>query len=175
MWRHSGFFALRTPRLAIEELRRFGDGLEAPAAVGDAALEGAIAIDRTRLHARLRAWVARAEVREALFVASPDLDAAIDRWLVEPEGRRGRKIEAALVRYLARMSARATPVGLVAGWSLGTIAATTRLRVEGCDQYRRRTRFPVEALRRLAAVLARDPAVRDALTYRPNPTAHRAA
>ncbi len=176
MLRHCGFFGLRTPLLPVDELWRFSDGLEAPAALGDPArLEAAVRADRERLRARLRALIERPEVREALFVASAELDAALERWRADPDGRRGRRVEAALVRYLARMTTRATPVGLLAGSSLGTIGPATRLHLEARDRYRRRTRVAVECLRRIAASLARDPAVRATLAYHPNPTAYRAA
>jgi thiopeptide-type bacteriocin biosynthesis protein len=176
MLRHRGFFGLRTPLLPVDELWRFSEGLEAAAALGDPArLEEAIRADRVRLRARLGALIERPDVREALFVASAELEAALERWRADPDGRRGRKVEAALVRYLARMTTRATPVGLLAGSALGTIGPTTRLRLEARDRYRRRTRVAMEGLRRLAASLARDPATRATLTCRPNPTAHRAA
>src|SRR5689334_1521770 len=131
MLRHCGFFGLRTPLLPVDELWHLGEGLEAPAALGDPArLDAAIRADRLRLRAHLRALVERPEVREALFVASADLDAALARWSADPDGRRGRQVEATLMRYLARMTTRATPVGLLAGSSLGTIGPATRLRLE---------------------------------------------
>jgi hypothetical protein len=48
-------------------------GLRAPSA-DPAALESALAEDRELLRARLRDWLARPEVLEALFVASPSLN-----------------------------------------------------------------------------------------------------
>src|SRR5712692_9406047 len=103
----SGFFALRTPLLPFDELLAWGDGLESPSALGDPArLEAALAADRVRLRGRLRALLERPEVREALFLASPDLDEGLERWHRDPEGERGQKVERALVRYLARMAGR---------------------------------------------------------------------
>src|SRR5262249_54202256 len=124
----SGFFALRTPLLPFDELLAWGDGLEAPAAVADPArLETAIAVDRGRLRDRLRAAVSRAEVRDALFVASPDLDEGLGHWACAPESDRGQKVERALVRYFQRMAGRATPFGLCSGCSVGTLDGETRL------------------------------------------------
>lgn len=60
-------------------------------------------------------------IDEAIFVASPDLDAAIDRWLQTPTGRRADATEQALLRYVTRMAARATPFGLLAGSGVGTV------------------------------------------------------
>jgi len=117
----SGFFALRTPLLPFDELLAWSDGLEAVSAGNDPArLEAACAADRTRLRQRLRVVYARPEVREALFVASPDLEEHCEVWWQQPASPQGQKIERALVRYFARMAGRATPFGLFAGCSVGT-------------------------------------------------------
>src|SRR5438046_5449124 len=78
-----GFFVMRTPLLPLHDLLAWSEGLAAPATGDSAQLEQALAADRDLLRARLRAAVSRAEVRDALFVASPDLDSAIDLWTRE--------------------------------------------------------------------------------------------
>ena len=71
----SGFFVLRTPLLPFDDLLAWSDTLEAPAAAADPArFDRALATDRQTLRARLAAIVARPDVREAIFVASPSLD-----------------------------------------------------------------------------------------------------
>src|SRR5438874_635215 len=101
----AGFFVLRTPLLPFDELLDWAEGLEAPRALGDPAeLERALASDRARLRERLRAAVERPEVRDALFVASPDLDANFDRWLADPDRERGRRSSGAPSRGSARRS-----------------------------------------------------------------------
>src|SRR5438270_12684173 len=102
-----GFFALRAPLLPFAALAAFGEGLAAPAA-GPIALEAALAEDRDRSRRRLRELIAQPEVREALFIASPSLEAELPRWVEEPAGERGARVERALVRYAARVAARAT-------------------------------------------------------------------
>jgi hypothetical protein len=90
----SGFFALRTPLLPFDELLAFSDGLEAPSAGDDPAqLAAALAADRAHLRERLRTAFTRPEVREALFVASPDLEERFALWLRQPESEAGQKIE----------------------------------------------------------------------------------
>jgi hypothetical protein len=75
----SRFFALRTSLLPFEQLLDWGAHLEAPAAGDDEdRLEAALATDRAGLRARLRDVVTGPLVREALFVASPDLDEHLD-------------------------------------------------------------------------------------------------
>src|SRR5262245_28672271 len=87
----SGFFALRTPILPFDELVTWSTGLQAGAVVDDVArLDLAVASDRTRLRAYLGEVYARPEVREALFVASPDLDERFEVWQREPESEGGQ-------------------------------------------------------------------------------------
>src|SRR4051812_44007267 len=78
----------------------------------------------------------RADVREAIFVASPTAHALMESG--DPA------IEPALRRYLARMAGRATPFGLFAGVSTGRIAAVTDLALAGPP--RRVTRLEAEGL-----------------------------
>jgi thiopeptide-type bacteriocin biosynthesis protein len=136
-------------------------------------LSEAVARDRDRLRARLRATFARPEVREALFLASPELAGVFHFWLEEPASARGRGIERALVRYLARMAGRPTPFGLFAGLSVGKVAESTRLTVAGRDSYRRASRLDLGYLFALVDRLAREPAIRKRLTYFPNSSIYR--
>ena len=91
-------------------------------------LERALAADRERLRARLAALAARPEVLEAVFLASPSLSRGAGRsGAPQPDGKKGQRAERALVRYVYRMAARATPFGLFSGCSLGR-SSGTRLR-----------------------------------------------
>jgi thiopeptide-type bacteriocin biosynthesis protein len=125
----SGFFVFRTPLLPFEEVEAWSAGLAAPAAFAAAAAAGAeplaaaLAADRAMLRARLGALAERPEVREALFVASPSLAEALDIWRREPDGKKGRRAERALVRYFLRMASRATPFGLFSGCSTAVLEA----------------------------------------------------
>ena len=106
-----GFFVLRSPLLPWNELERWSEDLEAAGAPPAQRLE-ALARDQARLRARLQTALLRSEVREALFVASPALEGALDLWLREPESERGQGLELALARYYERMCGRAIPFGL---------------------------------------------------------------
>jgi lantibiotic biosynthesis protein len=139
-----GFFVLRTPLLAFDELT-------------------------TLTRDRLRAIVSRPEVREALFLASPSLDADIDRWLSEPPSDRTIKAERSIVRYACRMMGRATPFGLFSGCSVGTTGGPlTQLALEPIDRDRRHTRLDMYYVCALAEAIARIPELRDEWTYRPS-------
>ncbi|HEV2764435.1 MAG TPA: lantibiotic dehydratase [Pyrinomonadaceae bacterium] len=172
----AGFFVLRTPLLPFDEFLAWGEGLGAASALGDPErFERVHADDLARLRERLRAALARPFVRDALFVASPNVVERFHLWTDEPETKRGRKVEQVLVRYFSRMAWRATPFGLFAGLSVGTPGSRTRLVVAGRDSYRRHTRLDAHYLHALADALARDPAVRNSLPHRPNSSLYRAA
>lgn len=168
-FRPSGSFVLRTPLLPRDELDRFGEGVSVPAAGDDRdQLAAAIEADRAMLRARLARIVARPFVREAIFVASPGLEASIDAWLADPTTETGQKTERSLVRYISRMAARPTPFGLFAGNTVGALAETTHLELAARDHHRRYTRIDGDYLSDLTDALAADPAVRPRLVFRPN-------
>src|ERR1043165_8028222 len=81
-WR-ADFFAFRTPLLPIDTLERFSAGLRAVDATGPD-LDAALDADRAMLEGRLVDWLEVPEVREALFLSSPNIDGAIDAWLGDP-------------------------------------------------------------------------------------------
>ena len=131
-------------------------------------LDEAVAADRIQLRRRLEDIVTTPEFRDALFVASPSLAAAVDPWRKEPDSDRGRATERSLVSYLMRAAARPTPFGLFAGCTTGTVGERTRLRLEGPARYRRHTRLDMDYLWALAEAVERDPRLRGELDYRPN-------
>ncbi|HZC98864.1 MAG TPA: lantibiotic dehydratase family protein, partial [Actinomycetes bacterium] len=172
----SGFFVLRTPLLPFEEMAAWSEGLEAIGSLGDPRrLEAALERDRDRLRDRLRALVARPEVREAIFVASPSLDETLDVWQKEPDSKRGRKLEPAVVSYVGRAATRATPFGLFAGCTTGTIDTQTRLHLQARERYQRHSRLDMDYLWALAEAVERDPRLRRALTYEPNSSLYEVA
>ena len=111
----ASFAVLRTPLLPFTEWLEWGEGLGAPGALGEGGdLEASLATDRALLRTRLAAAIARPEVEEALFLASPSLHESLEVWRREPESKKGRRVETSLVRYFGRMTARPTPFGLFA-------------------------------------------------------------
>ena len=105
----SGFFVLRTPLLPFSHAVAWGADAEAAAHLEDGTLDEALARDRATLRRRLEDVVTGPEFRDAVFVASPSLEAAIDGWRKDPDGERGRSAEQALVAYFSRAAARPTP------------------------------------------------------------------
>jgi thiopeptide-type bacteriocin biosynthesis protein len=153
-------FVLRTPLLPF-------------AVIGDWTANGG---DLPALRAHLRRWLDDPAVREAVFVASPELDAQLGAWIEEPDSAAGQGVERAVVRYLSRMAARATPFGLFSGVSVGAVAgADTRLALPARAAYRRHTRLDNDYLFAACGDLARTPAVRAELRHLPNSSLYRAA
>ncbi|HEX6184230.1 MAG TPA: lantibiotic dehydratase [Pyrinomonadaceae bacterium] len=176
MFEASGFFSIRTPLLPFEELLKWGEGLEAPSALGGGDdLRRAVRSDRIRLRSRMAAALTIPAVREALSIASPDIDERLELWMRDPEGKRGRGIELALVRYFVRMAGRATPFGLFAGCSIGKTGTHTRLVLEARGAYRRHTRLDMGYLCALTDVLGVAAELKEALAYRPNSSLYHAA
>ncbi len=168
----SGFFAFRSPLLAFDELEAWSAGLEACSALDD---QGALERNRARLRAWLREALERPEIAEALFLASPSLFDALAGWRADPDSRKGKRAENAMVRYIQRMATRPTPFGLFSGCSLGELDSPTRLRLGPRASYQRHTRLDMDYLFALCEDLGRDEAVRRELSYRPNSSLYRTA
>jgi thiopeptide-type bacteriocin biosynthesis protein len=170
----SGFFVLRTPLLPFATLPALSEGLEAPSVAGDPTrLRDAWWRDLARIRQRLRTLVRTPVVREAVFVASPALDGALDDWLSGPDHGGPVATDRAVLKYVARMAARATPFGLFAGCGLGVVGGATRLNLAPRAACRRHTRLDMEYLVLLADLLARDPSLAAAIRYTPNSSLYR--
>lgn len=82
----------------------------------------------------VRAWLAqvwrRADVREAIHLASPVLSRQLDEVLAGrgPDARRVRRIAVSLASYLLRWQGRPTPFGLFAGVAVVTVGGQPMVR-----------------------------------------------
>jgi lantibiotic biosynthesis protein len=166
------FFVLRTPLLPLDELAAWSDGLDAPQSSA-ADLPAAVARDRARLRRRLAAVVARPEVREAIFLASPTLEESLDFWLQGSDTTRGQRVEPKLVRYFERMASRPTPFGTLASYCVGVLGAVSRLELAARETARRQLTLDHAFLADIGDALARDPALAAECQYQANGTLHR--
>ncbi|MEO6725746.1 MAG: lantibiotic dehydratase [Blastocatellia bacterium] len=173
-FKSSGFFVMRAPLLPFGEFLNWSSGLES-ASDGSVATAESLNADRAKLREGLRALVAQPEIQDALFVASPDLHDYLDQWMTDPDGKRGARVEGALVRYFSRMCGRSTPFGLFAATSLGKIGETTQLTIAGKSHCQRHTRLDMDYLFALVDELGRNTEVRGSLVYRPNSSLYVAA
>ena len=171
---HAGFFVLRTPLLPFNEFLTWGRDRPAKQPPDDSSFEESYAESCNRLRKRLESLMTNPETREAIFIACPELIGWIEGWKSNPETKRARNTERALVRYFTRMTGRPTPFGLFAGFSVGRIGKVTSLSTDGHAEYRRRTRFDFDYLLNLCDEIARYPNVKKNLSYYPNSSLYRA-
>ncbi len=171
---HSGFFVMRTPFLPLEFLLKFSESLNAPRTEKDSsALDQVLKEDRLQIRNGLLDWISRSEIRDALFLASPELEATLDVWKSAPKSARGQRMERTLIRYLARMAGRATPFGFFAGISVGTVGSENRLELGETKDYQRHSRLDMDYLYALRAEFIQNPSVRKKLQYKPNSSLYR--
>jgi thiopeptide-type bacteriocin biosynthesis protein len=165
------FFAFRTPALPLGFLEAWSEGLASRAPGAD--LDATVPEDVRALGEKLKEAVRDPRVREALFLASPDLEEGLDPWLRGSldEGRKART-DRSVVRYLSRMGSRPTPFGLFATCSLGSWGGASRLTLGPSGGNRRRTRLDMGYLTGLVEVLERDHRLRECLRYQPNTSLH---
>lgn len=172
----SGFFVVRTPLLPFDELLAWGDGLKASGSTGDlSTLDVALKADRRILRERLAAAMSRPELREALFLASPDVAGTLDVWEKDPDSERGRRLEPALAAYFSRAAARPTPFGLFAGCTTGAVDGPTRIQLQPRTSYGRHSRLDTDYLWAVADAVERDERMRAVLVYRPNSSLYEVA
>lgn len=172
----SGFFVLRTPLLPVRDFLALSQGLcfsQTLANRGDLAL--AASADRKLIRTGLQKLADRPEVKESLWLASPEFFAALSLWRKGPESEKGKRLEHSLYRYVARMASRPTPFGLFAGCTLGNIGPQTRLEIGARGSYYRRSRLDMEYLCNLADKISSDPALHNSLSFRPNTSLYVAA
>jgi thiopeptide-type bacteriocin biosynthesis protein len=177
----SGFFGLRTPLLPFDDLIKWSDSLQARHACGANPNIKCLVwrADVDVLRARLRSVIDLPEVRQALLIASPSLESSIEHWIRNPDTKRGLRTERSLVRYFARMTGRATPFGLFAGCSVGTVAAgsdtvsETDLSLQSRRHCKTQTRLDYLYLAALTADLEAIPELRAGLRYWPAASLHR--
>lgn len=105
-------------------------------------------------------------LREALYVASPDLHSALELWRHDPNHPHTKNVPEALYRYLSRMGSRPTPFGLFSACSTGQVGPQTLL--DPGQEFRRHTRLDMGYLSNLCEVL--EPELRPKLLYSPNST-----
>jgi thiopeptide-type bacteriocin biosynthesis protein len=157
--RAEDFFVLRSPSLPMEFLEGWSG-----------------ADDREGLKECLRAAVRHPAIREALFLASPDLEAALDPWLNGTLSKeKAGRVDRSLVRYLSRMAFRCTPFGLFAGVSTGRWGAAASLELGPWASSGRKTRMDMDAVAAILASLEARSDVRAWLTFRPNTSLHSVA
>jgi thiopeptide-type bacteriocin biosynthesis protein len=173
----SGFFAVRSPLLPFDTLLEWTEGVRSADLACKGASEhellSALSEDKKNLREKLREICMDPVMSEAIFVASPSLAQSFDKWLADPESKRGQKVERSLVKYVTRSSARPTPFGLFSGCSVGECADATALELGPRSDNQRHTRLDHDYLFALTEALGNDPRIRASLRYWPNSSLYR--
>lgn len=150
------FFVIRAPRSSLSLLRRI------PAEPG-------------ALVDFLASWLADPAVLEALYLASPSLVERLPHWQQQPNSKSAKKMTYALLKYVIRISSRATPFGLFAGVALGQLAENTHLQCQTMERDQRHSRLDIAYLAAIRAQLseASESGKWPLLRYQANPTLQR--
>ncbi|NQY64174.1 MAG: lantibiotic dehydratase [Alteromonadaceae bacterium] len=117
----SNFFVLRFPKQSLNSLFEWCG-------------------DEKSLREKLILWIDNAEVKEALYLASPSFTDRIEYWLKDPESKKGKKIEHVLTKYFIRMCSRSTPFGTFSGITQGFIGSDHNLQISK-SKFRRKSRL----------------------------------
>ncbi|MBQ4821834.1 lantibiotic dehydratase family protein [Aquimarina sp. MMG016] len=109
-------------------------------------------------------------VREAIFLASPELYTELDKGLAigVTNNRLNISLKHALLKYLSRMTSRCTPFGIFAGCVLGSFDKNTRVILEDLSKYKRQTRFDMNFLVAWSQRLSEEKGIRKQLLWYPN-------
>jgi lantibiotic biosynthesis protein len=170
-----GFFMLRASLLPAEAFPHItGTGAGRP---GDRERPQR-SLARRRVEGRERLWalVADPRVWQALHAASPSLTGRLAQMGDRPLADKAiERVHSTLLRYLTRMSSRATPYGLFAGVALGTFEEASSIGLAADPVLRTRTRSDTEWLAAITERLESDEALRNELPVRPNDLLYRSA
>ncbi|MCG7316354.1 lantibiotic dehydratase [Brevibacillus laterosporus] len=96
--------------------------------------------------ATIREYARDVKVQEAILVSSPSLYEALANLEGELTARKTRQTLSSFIRYFLRMSTRATPFGLFAGVTLGSMAEKTNISIKSSSFHQKRTRPDMEWL-----------------------------
>ncbi|WP_158538545.1 lantibiotic dehydratase [Chitinophaga skermanii] len=104
----------------------------------------------------------------ALYIASKDLVAEIDRWKVMPGEFNEKKIDKlrkSLYKYWVRASTRSTPYGVFAGCTTGTIGEQTSFQLAPIAASRQHVRIDMDYYTKICHHIQSIPAVNTQLQY----------
>lgn len=117
-------------------------------------------------------------IKEAIQIASPDLISELERLLSNPKQFHSEKqfhVELALLKYIARLSSRATPFGFFAGCSTGNLSDSTSILIENIEKHKVFTQFDMHYWINLLQDISKNKAVQKNLIYYPNSSLYKIA
>ena len=151
--RFHNFFLLRRPLLPLDTLSIFHQ------TVGN---------DPVAFQHEIKALLRQPEIKQAIFLASPELYASAMSLFLEPDQKRALKICQSVYKYLIRMSTRCTPFGMFAGSCLGETSTATQILFNQTDTRKIHTSLDVTVLEALASQIGNRNHIRNQLFFYPN-------
>lgn len=107
-------------------------------------------------------------IKEALFLASPELYTQLNLLFKRKPTKRDHRIKQAFLKYLIRLSTRCTPFGLFAGVSTGQFEKETNLELMPKNQYSRVTKLDTGYLSSLLNNISKIDPIKSKLLFYPN-------
>ncbi|NHM00522.1 lantibiotic dehydratase family protein [Flavobacterium difficile] len=117
-------------------------------------------------------------VKEAIQIASPELISQFDKLIKNPEGfstNKKIKLELALLKYIARLSSRATPFGIFAGCTTGKLTNTTTIALDAIEKHEVYTQFDMQYWINLLQDISKKKEILKELVYYPNSSLYKIA
>lgn len=119
---------------------------------------------------KLKKIIASPLFKEAIYIASPNLLDAIEKWEngVITDAKKIAQLKVSILKYLTRMSSRCTPFGLFASCGVGEFSEKTNIELLKPEDYNRITRFDMTFLEELINNLLKNENLKEQLKFYPN-------
>lgn len=117
-------------------------------------------------------------IKGAVKIASPELVSELEKLKSNSKQINFNKqinLELALLKYMARLSSRATPFGIFAGCSTGLLANETSIQMENINEYEVFTQFDMHYWISLLQDISKNSVVQKDLIYYPNSSLYKIA
>ncbi|WP_329807082.1 lantibiotic dehydratase family protein [Flavobacterium facile] len=117
-------------------------------------------------------------VKEAIKIASPELINEFEKLLRNPiqiNSDKKLNLELALLKYIARLSSRATPFGIFAGCTSGLLSNETSIQIDSIEKYEVFTQFDMHYWICLLQDISKNATVQKNLIYYPNSSLYKIA
>lgn len=117
-------------------------------------------------------------IKEAIKIASPELISEFEKLRFNPNQINSDKqinLELALLKYIARLSSRATPFGVFAGCCTGVFTSETSIQIDTIDKHKVVTQFDMNYWISLLQDISKNYAVQTNLNYFPNSSLYKVA
>lgn len=152
------FYLLRSPLLPVSFLNQF---------------EG---MPYSLLGERLKVIFSNEILREAIYIASPELYQEFLKWMNgQLAAEKTGKLLQSLFRYLLRMSTRCTPYGLFAGCATGRFDSATNIALANPENHKKHCRLDMNYVAELANMIGSIPEIKEQINFFPNSSIYKNA